>query len=302
MWTPEQVRDTGEAEITRVAAAQAGFITRAQLSAAGLGRGAIDARLRAGRLIRHHRGVYLYGRPTLEPLGREWAAVLACAGHAVLSHWSAAALWGLADGAPDEVWLTACGPQRHSRPGLRVHRTRRLDRQEIRCRRGLPVTSPARVVIDLAPLTPDTRLERLLAQAHVERLLEPGELERALPHRPGASRVRSLLGAETAPAFSRSELERRLIALVRQAGLARPIVNGTVLGFEVDFHWPEQRLVVETDGARFHDHARAFERDRRRDQILLAAGWRVMRITWRQLVAEPLAVIARLAMALAHAL
>jgi hypothetical protein len=304
VWTAEHVEPgAGESEVARVAAIQKGFVTRAQLAAAGLGRGAIGWRVRSRRLIPYHKGVYLYGRPSLEPLGREWAAILAGGGHAVLSHWSLADLWGLADGSPDEVWLTVVDRQRHSRPGLRVHRTTRLEPDEVRLHRGLPVTTPARLVIDLAPHCSQGRLERLLAQARIQQLVTDAELDRALQrgaHRPGAALVRGLLAAERGPAFTRAELERRLLALIREAGLPAPVLNGTLLGFEVDFHWPEHRLVVETDGFRFHAHARSFERDRRRDQVLVAAGWRVIRITWRQLTDEPLAVLARLAMALAH--
>ena len=140
-----------------------------------------------------------------------------------------------------------------------------------------------------------------MAQARVQRLLRPGELEAALgraPHRKGTAAVKALLAAEHGPAFTRRELERRFLALIRGAQLPAPRVNARLHGFEVDFLWPEQRLVVETDGGQFHSHPRAFENDRRRDQILVAHGYRVIRVTWRQLGEEPLAVIARLTMAL----
>jgi very-short-patch-repair endonuclease len=119
-----------------------------------------------------------------------------------------------------------------------------------------------------------------------------------VPHRKGTAAVRALLTAEHDPAFTRRALERRMLALIRQAQLPPPKTNVKLKGFEVDFFWPEHGLVVETDGGQFHNHPRAFETDRRRDQILIAAGFRVMRITWRQLRDEPLAVVARLTAAL----
>jgi hypothetical protein len=304
VWGPIQVRGTGDAELARVAAAQRGVLTRAQLVQAGVGRGAIDYWVERGRLHRCHRGVYRLARTVHEPLGPETAAVLYCGGHGVLGDGSAAHLWGWRERAPTEVSVTVTGRDLRSRPGLRVRRVRWLTPAEVRLRHGLPVTAPATTIIDLAATAPPLELEALVAEARVRGLLRSGELERALEaagRRPGVAAVRALIDAERAPAFTRSELERRFLALVREAGLPAPVAGGRVLGLEVDFHWPAHRLVVETDGARFHDHPRAFETDRRRDQRLAAAGWRVMRITWRQLVTEPLAVLARLAMALGAA-
>jgi very-short-patch-repair endonuclease len=168
----------------------------------------------------------------------------------------------------------------------------------------LPVTAPARALIDFAATATAGELEQAMAQARVQRLLRKGELDDAMarvPHRKGVAAVKALLAAEHDPAFTRRALERRFLALVRAAQLPSPRVNTRLLGFEIDFLWPEQRLVVETDGSQFHDHPRAFENDRRRDQILIAHGYRVIRVTWRQLRDEPLAVVARLTMALTAA-
>ena len=135
----------------------------------------------------------------------------------------------------------------------------------------------------------------------MQRLLRPGELEAALaraPHRKGAAALRASSPPRAAPAFTRRELERRFLALIRGAQLPAPRVNARLHGFEVDFLWPEQRLVVETDGHQFHGHrARVRARSPPRSGAR-RGGYRVMRITWRQLREEPLAVIARLAMAL----
>lgn len=246
-------------------------------------------------------GVYLVGRPSVEPLGPQTAAVLFYNGRGVLSHATAAALWGLVD-APEVVTLTLVAHHARPRPGIQVHRAQSLDRRDLRLHRGLPVTAPARAVIDFAAGATAAELEQAVAQARVQRLIRAGDLEEAVdraPHRKGTAAVKALLKAEHDPAFTRRALERRMLSLIRQAQLPPPRTNTKLHGFEVDFFWPEQKLIVETDGGQFHNHPRAFENDRRRDQILLAAGYRVMRITWRQLRDEPLAVVARLTMALA---
>jgi very-short-patch-repair endonuclease len=302
VWAPEPVEGTGDHEVARVAGAQRGVITATQLAAAGLSRHAVAHRLRTGRLHRLSTGIYLVGRASLEPLAAETAVVLSFDGDAVVSHASAAAVWGLIESPPALVTVTLVGCPGRTRPRALVHHTSDLDPRDVRFCRGLPVTAPARTLLDFASITPDGELERAVAEARVQRLLRPGDLEDVLqrtPRRKGSRRLRAMLAAERDPAFTRRAAERRLLGLLRASQLPDPVVNGRVLGHEVDFHWPAQRLVVETDGHQFHGHRRAFERDRRRDQQLVAAGWRVMRITWRQLTTEPLAVLARLAMALA---
>lgn len=301
VWVPERVRGTGEREVTRLAGSQRGFVSRQQLIAAGLSRDAIAHRLHTGWLTADLPGIYLVGRATIEPLGREAATVLYFAGHGVLSHATAAAVWGLIE-PPEHVTVTLVAHHANPRQGIQIHRTKALHPLDLRIHQGLPVTAPARALIDYAAAATAAELEQAMAQARVQRLIRGGDVEGALaraPHRKGTAAVKALLTAEHDPAFTRRALERRMLALIRAAQLPAPRTNTKLLGFEVDFFWPEQRLVVETDGGQFHNHPRAFENDRRRDQILLAAGYRVMRITWRQLRDEPLAVVARLTMALA---
>lgn len=249
----------------------------------------------------HFKGVYLVGRPSLEPLGLETAAILYFDGDAVLSHASAAALWGFFDETPPTVHVALIGRDCRSRPGLNVHRAQTLARADLRVRQGLPLTSPARTLLDLAgELAPD-ELENAVAEARVRRLLRAGELEAAMrraPQRKAAARLRAILDAENDPALTRSKAERLILRLIREARLPEPIVNGRFLGVRPDLRWPSEKLIVEFDGQQFHGHASAFHRDRRRDQLLVAAGYRVMRVTWRQLVTEPLVVVARMAMAL----
>jgi len=301
IWVPIQVGERGEREVARLTSAQRGLITRGQLLAAGITRGSIEHRLQTGRLHKHLRGVYLVGRPTLEPLARELAAALYFDGDAVLSHASACWLWGFIPDAPPEVTVTLIGRDARPRQGLHVHRVPFLARQDMRIRRGIPLTAPARSLLDLAADATEDALEQAVAEAVAMRLTSARELEQALdraPGRSGTARIRAILDADAEPALAGSKPERLLLELIRQAGLPEPLVNKPFHGFRIDMRWPEHRLALEFDGHRFHGSRAAFERDRRRDQVLAAAGYTVIRVTWRQLIEEPYAVIARVAMAL----
>jgi very-short-patch-repair endonuclease len=299
VWVPAHVRGPGESEILRVAALQKGFVDSDQLHAAGLGRGAIQHRVKTRRLHLYHPGVYLVGRPSLEPLGAEMAAVLFFRSHAVLSHRTAATLWGLLQPTPGDVVVTVVGVDRRARPGIRVHRTQHLDRRDIRLRHGLPVTSPPRTILDLAT---DPDLEEAIAVAQARDYASLDEIRAALARSPrckGAARLRALLETGEDSGLTRSWTERRMRALLKAAELPQPLANVPLLGYVADFLWPELKLIVETDGFDFHSSRSAFEHDRRRDQKLAAAGFTVIRVTPRQLREEPYAVIARIAQAIA---
>ncbi len=298
----EQVRGRGDLEIVRIAERQRWLVHRRQLLAAGIGRGAIAHRLRTGLLHVVYRDVYLLGRARIEPFGLATAAVLHFHPRAIVSHRTAAALWGLLDSEDAEkpVELTLIARGAHPRRGLKLHRVASLPAADLRRYRGLPVSSPARTLVDLAGSVGTFELENALAECRNRNLTSDGKIRAALEHAPGrtgAARLRALLDAETV-ARTRSQAERRLIGLLRAADLPDPIANAVVCGHEVDLHWPAQRLIVEFDGWETHRTRAAFETDRRRDQRLIAAGYRVIRITWWQLVNEPSAVIARLAAAL----
>jgi very-short-patch-repair endonuclease len=293
----------GDRAVAAVAGRQYGVVTRAQLVACGLGDSAIAHRVRTGWLHRIHRGVYVVGHLAPTPLQREIAAVLAAGDDAVVSHVSAAYLWGLADDPVGPAHVTI--PSRGCRkPGIRAHRTRALAPRERTIRWGVPVTTPARTIIDMAETTEPTDLEQLIAEARVTKLVSHSQLRAAVAESRGRRGVRGLatiLDEEHDPAFTRSEAERRFLSLVRAARLPEPYVNALAAGYEVDFLWPFDRLVVEIDGYSFHGNRGSFERDRSRDAALAAVGLRVMRITWRQLTREPEMVVARLAGALAIA-
>jgi very-short-patch-repair endonuclease len=223
------------------------------------------------------------------------AAVLASGDLSVLSHRSAAALWGLlpVGSGPIDVTIPLGGSRR--RHGITVHVTRRTDLPYMTEFEGIPCTTVARTIVDVAAVANERLLRRALDQAQFlgrfDRRALDAILARATRCR-GTRTLRRVL-AEVAddPPLLRSELERRFLELVRGARLPKPIVNGLVAGCEVDFHWPAQRLVVETDGRAAHAHPGAFERDRRRDLELEMAGWHVVRITWRQVVNERARVV-----------
>lgn len=230
------------------------------------------------------------------------AACLACGPHAVVSHWSASAFWKMTRSRKPgaSVHVLVVGHARR-RPGILVHRTVRLHRGEVVRTDGIPVTSPARTLYDLAASGGARTVERALARALGEELTTLDQLATLLERhagRPGAARLRSLLG-DAPPEFVRSEAEERFLVLVRNARLPPPEVNVRLGPYEVDFFWPSQGLVVEIDGFEFHSSRTAFECDRERDAELAARGLRVMRITWRQLSGERDAVLVRLARSLA---
>lgn len=292
-----------DAAIAAVAASQYGVVTRDQLMATGLGRGAIERRVSRGRLHRVHRGVYLVGHRAPPPLAREMAAVLACGPEAVLSHRSAAWLWQILPSPVGDVDVTIVGRDTEVRPGVRRHRVRRFLDGDLTRHRGVPVTTPARTLLDLAGAVGARELERSVDEGLVRGLVDRRRLRAAVARavgRQGVAALRALLDHQDGPTLTRSEAEERMLALVRSAQLPKPRVNAHLGGREVDLLWSAQRLVVEVDGYAYHSSRSAFERDHLRDAELGAAGFRVMRVTWRLLVNQPEAVVARLAAALAQ--
>lgn len=246
------------------------------------------ARLESGRLHRLHPGVYAVGHAALSTEGRYLAAVCAGGPDAALSHRSAAACWGLLRVQPRAaVDVTTARRSRKPAPGVLLHRTRRLAGEEVTRRAGVPVTSVARTVLDLADCVTLHELERCVHEAAVLRILAPAELTAVLARANGRRRLATLRALlEEPPAPTRSALEDRFLALCRDAGLPSPEAGVRLAGMEVDFLWPSHRLVVEVDGFAFHGTRAAFERDRRRDAALARAGHRVARFSWRQVTAS----------------
>jgi very-short-patch-repair endonuclease len=266
-----------------------------QLADLGLSQQTISDRVAAGRLHRVHRGVYAVGHRILSANGRRMAAVLACGPGAALSHAAAAALWELRPSDATIIDVSVPGRAgRMKRPGLRIHRPRTLRPDELTTRHGIPVTTPARTILDLAGSIAGSRIERLLDQAEILELTDYPSLDalaRAHPGHKGAGKLTRALQAHTAgTTLTRSELEERFFKLCRVHALPRPEVNERVAGKEVDFLFAEQRLIVETDSWRFHRTRQAFERDRTRDATLLTLGYRTLRVTHRALESDPKSV------------
>jgi very-short-patch-repair endonuclease len=288
--------------IVRLATGNNRVVTRRALDAAGIGTNAITNRVASGRLFRVHHGVYLLDPP--ERASRVTlltAAVEACGPSAVLSHQPAAEVWNLLPAQPGLIEVTVVTRCSGDRPGIRRHRVAGLDPADSRTRHGIRVTSPARTVLDNArhPL-----LEELIAAGLDRGLVTEREIEAAIdrsPTRRGGRRVREILNQRGGPRLTRSWGERRLLSLIRDAGLPVPLTNRLLLGLKVDALWPDLKLVVEVDGYEFHGDRDAFENDRARDAILVAHGYRVLRFTARQLRDQPLIVLGQLAAALALA-
>ena len=294
----------GDAAAAAIAGRRSGLVTRDELVAAGLGREAIQWRLATGRLHRLHRGVYLVGHPVPPPFAREHGAVLACGDGALVSHRTAAAeIWELIATRPGPVDVLVPGRARASRDGIRVHRSKPLlPRDRARCH-GVPVTAPARTLLDLAEAATARELERAWDEAHVRGLVRPRQIRDVLDRaagRRGVAAIVALLERDAGPALTKLEAEERMLALVRAANLPAPEVNARVGPYEVDLLWRAQRLVIEIDSWRYHSK-RKFESDRERDDYLQAHGFRVMRVTWRWIVHRREALIARVAAALAAA-
>jgi very-short-patch-repair endonuclease/predicted transcriptional regulator of viral defense system len=278
---------------------QHGAITLAQLFEIGHTRAAVRHRVASGWLRRMHRGVYLVGAVE-PPLAPAMAAILACGEDALLSHYPAAVLWGLRPPPAHAMHVTVVRRNTRGPRDVHVHRVHHLHPADATRRDSIPVTSPARTLLDLAAHVNQRDLARAVEEARVSRLASDDSLDEQFSRYPthrGKTALHKVILKE--PAFTRSEAERRLLELIRAARLPEPEANARVAGFEVDFLWRRLKLVVEVDGYAFHSTRGAFERDRRRDADLQAAGFRVLRLTWRQIADEPAAVVGLLARATA---
>jgi hypothetical protein len=233
---------------------QHGVVTHAQLVEEGVRRGAIEHRKASGRLTVIHRGVYLVG-PLAAEGAPEMAAVLACGPDAYLSHDSAAQLRKLLPlpDSPGPAHVTVAGRNPRRRRDIHIHRAITLEPDETTVLDGIPITTVARTILDLAATLDNPELEHLVAEAYAANLTSRHQLHSLIarhPNRPGAPALRALLAVT--PARTRSKPERMLLALLRRARLPEPRANTRLRGYEVDLVWPQHRLVVEFDGHAFH--------------------------------------------------
>jgi very-short-patch-repair endonuclease len=267
----------------------------------------IEGRLARGALYPVHRGVYVVGHRLLHPRGRWTAAVLAGGPDAVLSHRSAAQLWRLQRGLSGSISVTRAKGWR-APTGVSVYRSSLRD-DERTIVNGIPVTTVPRTLLDLSAVVSRRQLERALNEAEVlgltDALSVPDLLER-YPRRSGSAVLRELLQDESAlTGITQNDFEEDFVALLDAYRLPRPRFNADVIvrarHFNVDCLWRESRLIVELDGRAVHGTPRAFETDRERDRLLLADGWRVMRLTWRQIRDDSAEIVADLRVLLEEA-
>lgn len=292
-----------EVSLAALATRQHGVVSRAQLVALGFGRGAIARRVANGRLQRLRPAVYAVGHRALKEEAHWLAAVLASGQGAVLSHRSAAALWGLRPDHRSQIDVSVPRVHGLGSATVRIHRRRDLRPEEVVVRSGVPVSSLPLTLLDFAADAGRRATERASDQAEVLRLYDHRAVEEILHRRAGhrgAGILRAVVSEHAiGTTVTRSRLEEHFLALVRRAGVVQPEMNEYAQGASGEHHlvdalWRAARVVVETDSRHFHLTPAAFENDRRRDADLTAAGYRVLRFTWRQLNREPYTVVSAL--------
>lgn len=286
-------REERAAALASLAANQHGIVEYDQLLRLGFTRREVNGMVTQRRLHRIHRGVYQVGHSRLTGEGRYMAAVLACGPGAVLSHWSAAALWGLL--RPREPVVTVWAPRhRRGRKSVKVHWTLELDPRDATIRDGIPVTTVPRTVLDLAALGDERMLERVTNQADRGGWLGPGILADLHERHRGRNGIAAFRAATAnlTPQTRRtqSDLEVAFLALCRKHGLPEPVMNAELLGFRVDAHFAGTQFVVELDSYDYHRTPVEFDRDRRRDAVLKLERYEVLRVSDAWLDADPAGV------------
>jgi hypothetical protein len=283
---------------------QHGVISIRQLETRlGYSRSAVQREVAAGRLQRIHRGVYAVGHRRISPHGHCLAAVLACGPGALLSHGSAAWLWGITRYGPQPLAVTAPQPRKPRAPIL-LHRSSILTEADRALEENIPVTALPRTLLDCAAECRPSQLQRLLERSEELQLFDLGPVEELLDRGKGHAgwgRLRRAIALYQPVPFTRSGFERRFFEAVLEAGLPRPATNFVEAGFELDVYWPEQRFAVELDTYATHGTNAAFERDHLRDEDLMLAGIEMIRVTDVRFHREPKALLKRVATLLARA-
>jgi predicted transcriptional regulator of viral defense system len=284
-----------DVELGRLAVAQNGVVTRAQLEEMGLSEEALLKRVARGRLHRICSGVYSLTPEVMTERGRFMAAVLACGPDAVLSHQTAAYLWGLVDSWEEPIDVTAPNRRGRSPAGVAAHRDGSLQPIDKTSLHGIPCTSVARTLLDFAGVEPE-RVRKAVAEAEVLRILDKPRLRALLKRsrrRRGVARLRLILDTiRPQNKRTRSELERLFLEMCARTTLPPPEVNVWLPApdgrrYQADFLWRDARRIIEADSRRFHDTDSSFLSDRKRQQQLELAGWRVSRCTWEEVELEP---------------
>lgn len=291
-------------QIVSIAARQQGLVTRRDLLAAGVPAATVSDWLGTGRLHQIHRGVYSVGQPVGGADARRMAAVLACGAGAYLSHRCCCEHWELVPAAPGTpLEVTVLGRRPKGPRGVRVHRAEEVAEDELTVLRGVPVTSAARAVIDLAATADRYTVAKAYEEGLIQGFYDRDEMARLVDRhagRRGIKKVRFLVERDAPPSWTIGEAHKRLLELVRSAGLPHPETEVQIGPYRVDMLWRRERVIVEVDGATYHSLPSRIEADKRRDAELAARGYIVIRVTWRQLIDEPHAVLARITSVLAQ--
>lgn len=281
--------------LAALAAKQHGVVAHRQLRELGYSRRQIERLVDRGHLQRLFRGVYAVGHKRLSVRGRWMAAVLAAGPDAVLSHRAAISLWDLRPIPGGPIDVTVPARKRNGQRGIRIHNVRRLDPEDRTTLDGIPVTSLHRALLDYAEVAHFQQLRHAVDAAERRDRLDGRQLERLYDRSPGRHGLKPLRAAVAhlqGPApWTQSELERRFLAMVRQAGLPEPRANVFVEGFLVDLWWPESRLVVELDSFGFHKDRRKFASDRLQDTKLQLANCMTIRVTQDRIENGPRALL-----------
>lgn len=289
--------------ISAIATEQFGLITVGQLHAVGVPPHTASRWASRGRLIRLHRGVYLVGHASRTRRTELLAATFAAGPDSLLARHSAAELARMLDPASGtEPNLLVAKGYTPRIQGLRIKRATTLHPSDIWRPHGIPATRPALTILDLAATDPSLA-EQALDRARNDREIPTPNfdpLRARYPARAGWPALRALLDIGPEAGFSRSRAERLLLRLIRDAGFPEPLRNKTASGYEVDFHWPSHRLVVEFDSWEHHRDRASFDRDREKWAELQDQGWTVIPITWKALTRRPEWVVAKIAAALAR--
>lgn len=291
-------KERPQGPLADLATRQHGVVSVRQLAGLGYSRSSVSKATTAGRLHRLHRGVYAVGHMDLSWQSHCLAAVLACA-PALASHTSAAWLWGVLRNRPGAFHVTT-KTRRHPKPYVQLHHGRLMD-EDRAVRDGIPVTSLARTLLDLAAMLPARRLRRAIERSEELRLFDLGPVDSLLARaggHPGAGRLRRALALYRPSPFTRSGLERRFLELVCEAGLPTPSTSFNELGYELDVYWQAERFAVELDIYETHGSREAFESDRLRQENLKLGGIEMIRVTGPRLDGEPDEVIERVAVLL----
>lgn len=289
----QRLHDRRNRDVWALARRQHWVITRQRLLSLSFGAREIERRITAGRLHPVHAGVYAVGRRELSRRGEMMAAVLACGEGAVLSHRSAAELWGI--GPPMPLEVTVPSTRNPRRPGIRIHR-RAVEPKHIAHQDAIPVTTPALTLVDLTPRLPKDDVEKAVNEADRLDLIDPERLRReveAMRGMRGAPRLRHILDRRTFT-LTQSTLERLFKAISHRAGLPTPVTQEKLNGYWVDFWWPDLGLVIETDGLKYHRTPAQQARAYRRDRAYLAAGLTPLRFSHEEVKYDPAMVEAEL--------